>query len=322
MSRVPAPGPRTIHSTRLPATAGDADDYIFVHDSTVTGGITLQNGQKLYGEAFGLSINQALNGNPAPVVLVAPGGTPSIAATTGNAVGVLANTANGNRTNLEIRGLTLSTSGASSNAIDITSADAANVAVTISGVIVTGATAEGIDINQGSTGTATVAMSNVTVTSTGTGIDLNETAGTLTVTGFSGITITGATAGAGITVSGATFDARRAAPTSRSRAARPWWARRRIPSAARASSDQRLRRPGVHRSRYLHGQWPGIAGHRNRHGERAARAPGRASPSRPVSATLQSVGGPVLNINNATVTLPLDSATVTSSPSTGITLIN
>ena len=89
----------------------------------------------------------------------------------------------------------------------MTSANAANVGVTISGVVVTGATAEGIDINQGSTGTATVAMTNVTVTSTGNGIDLNETAGTLTVTGFSGITVTGNTGGSGIVVTNATFDA-------------------------------------------------------------------------------------------------------------------
>ena len=58
----------------------------------MTGGITLQNGQKLYGEGFGLSINQALNGNAAPTVLVAPGTRPVINATSGNAVGVLANT--------------------------------------------------------------------------------------------------------------------------------------------------------------------------------------------------------------------------------------
>ena len=157
----------------LPATIGDADDFIFVHDSTVTGGITLQNGQKLYGEAFGLSINQSLNGNPAPAVLVAPGGSPEINATTGNAVGVLANTASGSLTNIEIRGLTLSTTAATSNAIDVTSADAANVGVTISGVV--GDRRDGgRDRHQpGSTGTATLSCTNNTITATGTGIDIN-----------------------------------------------------------------------------------------------------------------------------------------------------
>ena len=161
----------------LPATIGDADDFIFVHDSTVTGGITLQNGQKLYGEAFGLSINQSLNGNPAPAVLVAPGGSPDISASTGNAVGVLANTASGNLTNIEIRGLTLSTTAATSNAIDVTSADAANLGVTISGVTVTGATAEGIDINHGSSGTATLAVHDNTITAAGTGLDITLSPG-------------------------------------------------------------------------------------------------------------------------------------------------
>ncbi len=62
--------------------------------------------------AHGLSINQSLNGNAAPVE---PGrgreAAPDITATAGNTVGVLANTASGNLTGIEIRGLTLSTSG-------------------------------------------------------------------------------------------------------------------------------------------------------------------------------------------------------------------
>ncbi len=48
----PGTGTSSDPFSALPATIGDADDYIFVHDSTVTGGITLQNGQKLYGEAL------------------------------------------------------------------------------------------------------------------------------------------------------------------------------------------------------------------------------------------------------------------------------
>ena len=152
MSPVPGPARRTIRSSALPATAGDADDYIFVHNSTVTGGITLQNGQKLYGEALrALDQSEPERQPRAGRAWSRPEALRISTATTGNAVGVLANTANGNLTNVEIRGLTLSTTAASSNAIDITSADAANVAVTISGVVVTGATAEGIDINQGST---------------------------------------------------------------------------------------------------------------------------------------------------------------------------
>ena len=316
----PGTGTSSDPFSALPATIGDADDFIFVHDSTVTGGITLQNGQKLYGEGFGLSIDQALNGNPAPTVLVAPGTRPVINATSGNAVGVLANTANGSLTNVEIRGLTLSTTGAASNAIDVTSANAANVGVTISDVVVTGATAEGIDINQASTGSATVSMTNVTVTATGTGIDLNETAGTLTVTGFSGITITGATAGSGIVVTNATFDATAGGAYQQVAGGTTAVGSQADPVGGagivltNVSGDLAFTDLDIFTAAGAGLQVTGTgavnAGAGT--GTRVAVASGVA--------TLQSIGGPVLSINNATVNLPLGSATVTSSPTTGITL--
>ncbi len=268
----PGTGTSSNPFSALPATVGDADDFIFVHNSTVSGGITLQNGQKLYGEGFGLSIDQALNGNPAPTVLVAPGTRPVINATTGNAVGVLANTASGSLANVEIRGLALATTAATSNAIDVTTADAANVAVTISDVVVNGATAEGIDINQASTGTATVSISNVTVTSTGTGIDLNETAGTMTVTGFSGITITGDTGGSGIVVTNATFDATAGGAYNQVAGGDDGGGHAGEsggPCGRRA--DQRLRRPGVHRPRHLHDHRRRTPGERHRRRERRGR---------------------------------------------------
>ena len=253
----------------LPATAGDADDYIFVHDSTVTGGITLQNGQKLYGEGFGLSINQALNGNPAPVVLVAPGGSPDIAASTGNAVGVLANTASGSLANIEIRGLTLATTAASSNAIDVTSANAANVAVTISDVVVNGATAEGIDINQASTGT----RDGVDVERhrdlhrhrhrpqrdgrhlDGDRLQRHHHHRRHGRGGHHGLRCDVRWHGGWCLPAGrGRHDRGGLAGGSRRRRGH--------------RHDQCLRRPGVHRSRYLHVQWPGIAGHRHWHAER------------------------------------------------------
>jgi Bacterial Ig domain/FG-GAP-like repeat len=303
----------------LPGTIGDADDIIFVHDSTLTGSITLQTGQKLYGEGFGLSINQALNGNPAPTVLVPPGNHPVINATSGNAVGVLANSANGSLTNVEIRGLTLSTSGASANAIDVTTADAANVGVTISDVTVTGATAEGIDINQGSTGTATVSLSNVTVTSTGTGIDLNETAGTLTVTGFSGLTVTGNTGGTGIIVTNATFDAT------------PLGAYNQV--AGGTSTVGSLANPVTGAGIVLTNVSGDLAftaldvfaaGGAGLlvSGTGAVNVGAGTGTNVAVtsSGTLQSTGGPVVNVLNSTVALQLASATVTSSTTTGMSL--
>ena len=86
--------------------------------------------------------------------------------------------------------------------------------------------------------------------------------------------------------------------------------------------DQRLRRPGVHRPRHLHEQRRRTPGQRHRRRERRAPAPAHSSPLRAGVATLQSTGGPVVGVNMATVVLPLDSASVTSSPTTGINLLN
>jgi VCBS repeat-containing protein len=304
----------------LPATVGDADDYIFVHDSTVTSGITLQNGQKLYGEAFGLSINQALNGNAAPTVLVAAGGRPNINVSSGNAVTVLANTASGNLTNIEIRGLSLSTTAPSSNAIDVTTADAANVAVTIDDVEATGATAEGIDINQASTGSATIAISNVIVNATGTGIDLNETAGTLTVTAFSDLAITGDTGGSGIVVTNATFDAT------------PGGAYNQVAGGSTAvglqanpvggagvvltnvSGDLAFTDLDIFTSAGAGLQVTGTGA------VNVGAGTGTRVAVAPADGTLQSIGGPVVSVLDSTVDLQLASASVTSSTTTGISL--
>jgi large repetitive protein len=192
---------------------GDVDgpnSIIFVHDSAVTGAIELENAQKLYGEGHGLSIARSVNGGPSPSTLVAAGANPVITAPNSpgvNAVSVLANTANGARIGIEIRGVTLSAPGAAANGIDATSANAASLGVAISKVTVQSAAAEGIDINQESTGAATVSLADVNVTATGTGIDLTRTAGALTITGFSNLTIHGDTAGSGIVINGALFDA-------------------------------------------------------------------------------------------------------------------
>ena len=120
---------------------------------------------------------------------------------------MLANTANGDRTGVEIRGLNLASTGG--NAIDVTSADAANLGVRISENTITGATAEGIDINHGSSGTATLAVHDNTITATGTGLDITRTAGTVTITTFDDNVVSGASGGTGIVVTGpsVTFDA-------------------------------------------------------------------------------------------------------------------
>jgi len=193
---------------------GDSDgpnSVIFVHQSAVTGAIELENGQKLYGEGYGLSIARGLNGGSSPTALVAAGTNPVITAPNSanlNTVSVLANSANGDRIGVEIRGVTLLAPGTTANGVDATSADGANLGVVISKVTVSAGTAEGIDVNQASTGTATVSLADVTVTSTGTGIDITRTAGTLQITGFGNLAIHGNTGGSGINVNGpAVFDA-------------------------------------------------------------------------------------------------------------------
>jgi hypothetical protein len=165
------------------------------------GGITLKNGQKLHGEGVGLTV-------PGFGTLVPAGTRPHITHTTagGNGVTVLADTVNGDRTGIEIRGLEIS---GSANAIDVTSANAAQLGVSISDNAVSGAGAEGIDVNLGSTsGSQTLALHDNTVTAASTGIDITRTAGTLTITAFGDNTVSGAS-GAGILVFGpnVVFDA-------------------------------------------------------------------------------------------------------------------
>ena len=235
----------------------------------------------------------------------------------------LANTGNGNRTGIEIRGLTLSTSGAASNAIDVTSANTFDLGVTIENVTITAATAEGIDINHGSTSTtSTVALTNVTVTSTGNGIDINETAGTLTVTGFSDLHVTATPPGRASS-----------SPTRRSTATR---GRRRQPGRRRDDDGGRVREPGQRRRRvltnvtgdlafddldiYSGGVNGGLSVTGNGAVNAAAGTGTRVTVAAGVAA-FESTGGPVVNVNNATIDLPLTSATVKSSGTTGVSLV-
>jgi VCBS repeat-containing protein len=205
----------------------DNDDYIFLHAATdpIVGGIELEAGQRLVGEAAGLSINQALNDNPAPVSLVGAAGTPpTINGGGGNAVTATASLP------AEIKGLTLS----GLNAVDLTSAGALSGTVLIQSNVIAGTGAEGIDVNlnAGASGTLTLAISNNTWTgaSVGNAVDVNRAAGTLslaldantnittsaiaiavtggsaastTIAGFAGNSVL--SAAAGVSVSNATF---------------------------------------------------------------------------------------------------------------------
>lgn len=180
-------------------TASGNGDIIFVFNGNsgatpLAGGIVLKDGQRLWGEGYGLDV--------APFgVLVAAGTQPRIDAAAADAVSVPATA--GNRVGVEIRGLDLQ---GNQNAIDVTATGANNVGVTINGNTVRGSTAEGVDVNFGSTGTQQVAIQNNSVTAGTNGIDVNRTAGTATVTAFDNNAISGSTAGTGIVVSGTVFD--------------------------------------------------------------------------------------------------------------------
>jgi hypothetical protein len=186
-------------------TKSSAGDYIYVFEGDGTNdgmdaGITLKDGQKLLGERLDLVVGGT--------TLVDGNGTkrPEIS-DSNDTVSVLANTANGNRTGIEIRGVQLSSTGGS--AIDLTSADAANLEATIHDVVITGTGAlqEGIDVNAGSTGTATLAIHNNILAALGTAIDVQRTAGTAYITDFANNAVSGNTTGTGVNVLGAIFDA-------------------------------------------------------------------------------------------------------------------
>jgi hypothetical protein len=208
-----------------PGGAGDADgpnDYIFVHSSLVNSSIPLELGQKLWGEGYGLSINQNLNGNGSPTVLVPAGVKPIVSFGT--------DVVTANRTGIDIAGLSLSSS--SGNAIDVTTTALGPAAgVTIHDNVITGAGQEGILVNGNTASGTTVSVDNTPITSTGnafdasgtgltsvsytngtvnsggSGVRVNGAGGTMTITGLSNVTVDGNTVGTGISVTSATFDA-------------------------------------------------------------------------------------------------------------------
>ncbi|MEO8503276.1 MAG: Ig-like domain-containing protein [Acidobacteriota bacterium] len=213
-------------------TASLAGDYIFVYggDLTTTGqaaGIVLKANQKFYGEAFGLTIANTINGVVNPTLVAAtPANRPLIdnPAASGNAVGIT------NITGVEVRGFSIT---ANTNAINVTTTAAGSGSATISGNVITGSGQQGIKVVAGGTGGAAVAIQNNSVSATGNGIDARTTAGatlldvdnetvvsaasgifidgsgggTTTITAFANNVVSGTTAGSGILVTSAKFDA-------------------------------------------------------------------------------------------------------------------
>jgi large repetitive protein len=296
-------------------TSSAAGDIIFVFrgntgTTPLAGGIILKDGQRLWGEGYGLVV--------APFgTLVAAGAQPRINAAAADAVSVPATA--GNRSGVEIRGLDLQ---GNQNAIDVTANGANNVGVTISGNTISGSTLEGIDVNFGSTGTQQVAIQNNTVTAGTTGIDVTRTAGTGTVTAFDGNTISGNTGGTGVLVNGAVFDATPGNPintvnggmTTIGATGNGVGAGGLILSNVTGDLSftdlDIVNDAGTGLQVVGTGALNAGAGS----GFRIAVAAGVGS--------LASVGGPALDVNNASLSLPLGNVQSSNSPSTGIALVN
>jgi hypothetical protein len=212
------------------AAASTANDILFVHfgDGLSTGqnaGIALKDGQRLFGEAAGLTVNSQS--------LFTAGSRPLITNSGAPAVTVASSTANGIRTNIVVKGVAVSVTGAA-HAVDITSANAAALSATVDDVTVAGtANGHGVHIGAGNSSTTTVTVQNSTIisasangidaastagsmllalngntiTATATGINVNGAGGgSATITSFASNTVTPANGGTGVAVASATFD--------------------------------------------------------------------------------------------------------------------
>jgi hypothetical protein len=214
------------------AGAGDldnADDYILVHDGTFTGSVELEAGQRLIGQGVGLTLPL---GSLGPKEILAATTHPQINNASGDVIRVTS------AVPARIAGLSLS---GSVNAIDMpaTGAYTGSGTLTIENNIFRGAGAEGIDINAGATGTLALNVQNnswsaagthvgnaVDVAATNGALQLNisnnsnvlstgasgivagaSAPGVLTITGLTGNTVHQSTAGTGISINAALFDA-------------------------------------------------------------------------------------------------------------------
>jgi Bacterial Ig domain/Cadherin-like domain len=302
-------------------TASLAGDYIFVYggDLTTTGqasGITLKDSQKLYGEAFGLTITNTLNGVANPTLVAANAANrPLIDDTTATSDGVTAL----NIGSVEVRGLSI---GATRHAISVSTTGSSSGGATITNNVIRLPGNDGIHAAAGGSGTMTLAVQSNSITGNTNGINIQKTAGTLYITGFNDNTVSGSTPGSGIVVSGAIFDAV------------PGGA---IQTVAGGTTNIGVSGDGVGASGML---LSGVVGDLsftnfgiyNSSGtglmvsSTGALNAGAATGFRVVVgagvATINSNGGPAVDVSNASVTLPLNSLTSTNSSTTGVSLVN
>jgi large repetitive protein len=192
------------YETLAQAAAVSLDNhYLYVFEGTsattpLVGGIALKNGQKLWGQGVDLDLPGF------PNLVLASANAPRVQTTVANTDVVTVPALTGPRQNVELQGLDLEATGATSSAIDVTSTGGHVVGVTIARNAIRGATGEGIDLNAGSTGAFTATLIGNGIVSTGTGIDLRTTGGPATVTASASVITS--TAGHGIdlrTIAGA-----------------------------------------------------------------------------------------------------------------------
>jgi uncharacterized repeat protein (TIGR01451 family) len=178
------------------ASAANDTIYIFHGDGATTGqnaGITLKAGQRLIGEGVALTVPVSVNGGPNPTTLRAAGSQPLIGNAGGFGVSVP------DISNVQIFGLNIA---GSTNAVNVTTTAANSGSFELANNTISSAGANGIDVNGGGTGALTVNLHDNTVTASGNGIDIQRTAGSVTIIGFANNVVTGNTVGTGINIVG------------------------------------------------------------------------------------------------------------------------
>ncbi|HEX9189871.1 MAG TPA: right-handed parallel beta-helix repeat-containing protein, partial [Vicinamibacteria bacterium] len=320
------------------AASGDGHVlFVFAGDTATTpldGGIVLRNGQKLLGEGAGLTL-------PPYGSIVPAGEKPRIVALAGDAVSVPATA--GARVDVEVRGLDLQAAG---NAVDVTAAGGNAVGVIVSGNTI-GAGLEGIDLNaeaaaaftavvQGNTiaaaangldarsgpgATLTLDSSGNTIAASGSGLVVDGSAGgTVVVNGFLGNAVSGSTAGTGILVASAVFDAV------------PGGSLQPVPGGVTAIGSAA---DGVGAAGLVLASVAGAVdfadldvfadGGAALLVSGAGAFTGAAGTQLAVAdgvATLRATGGPVVDVGNATLRLVAAGLTSAGSPTTGVSLLN
>ena len=184
------------------ASAANETIYVFQGNGTTTGqnaGITLQSGQRLIGEGVALTVPVSVNGGANPTTLRTAGAQPQIDNTGGFGVSVL------DISNVQIFGLNIA---GNTNAVNVTTTAANSGSFELANNTIRSAGANGVDVNGGGTGTLTVNLHDNLITSTGNGIDIQRTAGSIAIAAFDDNVVSGSTGGAGINIVGpsVTFD--------------------------------------------------------------------------------------------------------------------